>query len=159
MSKIGHVLGLVSSLIIIFSALMMGAITFIGFSLSGIFDPENTQPILGLPLYAVSDAITFALGIVAAIFSRKAKRGLKKGYYLMLIIGVIGAIGVYIPLFPAMTYDMGGGTTYPAPAVPLIISIVYIEYFLLINGGIIGLLSEKLEYTPYAEDYALNIEQ
>jgi len=39
------------------------------------------------------------------------------------------------------------------------ISIVYIEDYLLINGEIISVLSEKLEYTPKAEDYALNIER
>lgn len=156
MANIAYIFGMIGSIGILASSLILGFITFAGMMLSGLFGASVFSP--GLPLYGISILITVALGIIGLVYNTKAKKGSRLGYILILIIGAIGAIGVFIPIFPAITYDLGGGSTYPAPAVTLVTSLVYIEYYFLINAGIIGLLSPKLEYTPEFEDYGINIE-
>lgn len=91
----------------------------------------------------ITQITTIVLAILGIIYSNKAKNGIKKAYMAILIIGLITAIGVFIPIVPPRVLDIGDGSTYPAPAVTLVTSLIYIDPFLLINGGLIGLLTAK----------------
>ena len=64
---------------------------------------------------------------------------------------------VFIPILPARTLDIGGGETYPAPAIYLGNSLLYIEPYLLINSGLLGLLTfTETEFDDVeADDYSL----
>ena len=158
MSKLAYVFGLIGSIIIVASAFILGLINLTMMLLSGLFSlsGEAIPPVV--PLYLISIVITGVLGIISLIYTLKAKKGHRIAYYIVLIIGVFAAIGAYIPMFPATTYDLGGGTTYPSPTIFLISSLVYIEPYFLVNSGIVGLISPKIEYTPEPEDYSLKIE-
>jgi hypothetical protein len=98
---------------------------------------------IGLEFTPISQAFTIVLAILGIIYSMKAKNGAKIGYMVILIIGLITAIGIFIPLIPPRILDVGDGSTYPAPAVTLVSSLIYIDPYLLINGGLIGLLTAK----------------
>lgn len=159
MMKVGYIFGLLGAIIMLGSEfgfalillLLMGLLTM-GGSVEGI-------GAYGLELVPLTIGISFALGIVAMIFVIKSKKGNKKAFLIVLIIGIIAAVGVFIPIAPARVIDLGGGDTYPAPAVTLINSILFIEPYFLINCGLIGLLSyidtgfEDVE----EEDYSLKI--
>ena len=105
----------------------------------------------------ITQITTIALAILGIIYSKKAKYGIKKAYMVVLIIGLITAIGIFIPLLPPRIIDIGDGSTYPAPAVTLVTSLIYIDPFLLINGGLIGLLT--VEFVTEEERDTLKAEK
>lgn len=108
----------------------------------------------------VTILISFVLGVIVLRYVIKSKKGNKRAFLIVLIIGIFAAIGVFIPILPARILDIGGGETYPAPAVFLVNSLLYIEPYLLINSGLLGLLTftetglEDLEDIE-ADDYSL----
>lgn len=157
-TKVGYLFGILGATIMIVSELLLGIATvFLFFLLSigasgpGLYD-------LGPMLITI--LISFVLGVIALRYVIKSKKGNKRAFLIILIIGIIGAIGVFIPLLPARILDIGGGETYPAPAVNLVNSLLYIESYLLINSGLLGLLTftetelEDLEDVE-ADDYSL----
>ena len=101
----------------------------------------GAEGLVGFELMPLTIAISLALGIMAVIYVKKSKKGGKKTLLILLIIGIIAAVGVFIPILPARIIDIGGGDTYPAPAVNLVNSLIYIEPYFLINYALIGRLS------------------
>lgn len=157
MTKAGYILGILGSSIMLGSNLIMLLITTVLGMISGLFvsDPEANLAVLDF--IPITQITTVVLGILAMIYSMKAKGGVKIGYMAILIIGLFTAIGVFIPLVPPRILDIGDGSTYPAPAITLVTSLIYIDPFLLINGGLIGLLTA--EFVSIDEREALKIEK
>jgi len=160
-TKVGYLCGVFGGIIMIVSELFLGMATaFLFFLLTlGATGPGLSDD---LGLMPITILISLALGVIALRYVIKSKKGSKRAFLIILIIGVIAAIGVFIPILPARILDIGGGDTYPAPAINLINSILYIEPYLLINSGLLGLLTftetglEVLEDVD-ADDYSLNI--
>lgn len=152
MTKAGFLLGIVGSGIMLGSNIVFFVINSMFYTLGA---SGSTLPFI--EVIPFSQMITIVLAILGIVFSMKAKGGLKTGYIAILIIGLIAAIGVFIPLVPPRILDMGDGSTYPAPAITLAFSIIYIDSFFLINGGLIGLLTVKFVSTEERE--ALKIEK
>ena len=100
----------------------------------------GAQGLVGFELMPLTIAISLALAIMAMIYLKKSKKGGKKTLLILLIIGVVAAVGVFIPILPARIIDIGGGDTYPAPAVNLVNSLLYIEPYFLINYELVGRL-------------------
>lgn len=157
--KVGYIVGILGAIVMIGSQLLLGmVIAFLFFLLSvgvtglGLYDEIGLMPI--------TVVISLVLGVIALKYVIKSKKGNKRALLIILIIGIIAAIGVFIPILPARIVDIGGGDTYPAPAINLINSLLYIEPYLLINCGLIGLLTftetglEDLEAVE-ADDYSL----
>lgn len=160
-TKVGYLCGILGAIIMLGSETLLGMVTlFLFFLLSvGVTGPGLYDELALMP---VTILISLALGVIVLIYVIKSKKGNKRAFLIVLIIGIIAAIGVFIPILPARTLDIGGGDTYPAPAMNLINSLLYIEPYLLINSGLLGLLTftetglEVLEDVE-ADDYSLNI--
>ena len=144
------------AIIMIFTEVLLGlVIAFLFFLLSlgasgpGLYDEVALMPVTVL--------ISIVLGVIALRYVIKSKKGSKRAFLIILIIGIIAAVGVFIPILPARTLDIGGGETYPAPAINLINSLLYIEPYLLINSGLLGLLTfTETEFDDVeADDYSL----
>jgi peptidoglycan/LPS O-acetylase OafA/YrhL len=158
-TKVGYLFGAIGAIIMIVSEVLLGlVIAFLFFLLSvGVTGPGLYNELTLMPITILS---SLALGVIALRYVIKSKKGSKRAFLIILIIGVIAAIGVFIPIQPARILDIGGGDTYPAPAINLVNSIIYIEPYLLINSGLVGLLTftetgiEELDYVE-ADDYSL----
>jgi len=157
MTKAGYILGIFGSSIMLGSNVILLLIT-VGFGiLGGLFGAEGLDQV-GLEFTPITQIITIGFAILAMVYSIKAKEGAKIGYMIILIVGLITAIGVFIPIIPARILDMGDGSTYPAPAVTLITSLIYIDPYLLINGGLIGLLTAEFVSTEEREELKIEKE-
>ena len=159
--KLSYWLAFIGSIIMIGSEMILGGINAFLFL---IFTMGATGPgEYGLELMPLTISISLVLGILALIYTLKSKKGGKKAFLIILIIGIIAAVGVFIPITPARIIDIGGGDPYPDPAVNLVNSLLYIEPFFLINYGLIGRFSflepEILSAETYADvdsdDYSL----
>jgi len=158
MTKAGYILGIVGSSIMLGSNIILLFLTMIFAMLSGFTggDPESSLAVLDF--IPITQITTVVLAILALVYSMKAKGGVKIGYMAILIIGLFTAIGVFIPLVPPRILDMGDGSTYPAPAITLVTSLIYIDPFLLINGGLIGLLTAEFVSTDEREELKIEKE-
>ena len=158
MTKAGYILGIVGSSIMLGTNLVMFLITAAIGILSGMFDSSPGATADPLDFIPITQITTVILALFALIYAMKAKGGAKIGYMVILIIGLITAIGVFIPLVPPRILDMGDGSTYPAPAITLVTSLIYIDPFLLLNGGLIGLLTAEFVSTEEREELKLEKE-
>lgn len=154
-TRVGYLCGLVGATIMIGSEIILGVLTLFIFFLLSI--GGSGSGLYGLELMPVTVLISFVLGVIALKYVIQSRKGNKRAFLIVLIIGIIAAIGVFIPILPARILDLGGGDTYPAPAVSLVNSLLYIESYLLINCGLIGLLSfvESDVSHVEADDYSL----
>ena len=155
MTKAGYILGIVGSSIMLGSNIILLFLTMIFAMLSGLTAGDSVAILDFIP---ITQIVTVVLAILGLVYSMKAKGGARLGYMAILIIGLITAIGVFIPLVPPRILDMGDGSTYPAPAITLVTSLLYIDPFLLINGGLIGLLTVKFVSTEEREELKIEKE-
>jgi hypothetical protein len=81
------------------------------------------------------------LGFIALRNILKSSEGSKKTFLIILIVGIIAAVGVFIPILPAKIMKLGVGITFTAPAVSLVNSLLYIEPYFILNYGLVGRLS------------------
>ena len=149
MSKLGYILGIVGSGIMLGSNVILLLITLVLGMIGGLFGEGLGE--IGLEFTPITQLITIGLAIVGIVYSVKAKGGAKIGYMVLMIVGLITAIGVFIPIVPPRILDMGDGSTYPAPAITLISSLIYIDPYFLINGGLLGLLTAEFVSTEERE--------
>lgn len=130
-TKIGAVAGLIGSVIL----LIVGLSTISMTRLSYYPDP-NYPTILPYIVGAVTSAVS-ALGIFGTVL---VFRDDHTGYTWLLLAGIIGIIGTFIPIY---SYDMGYGyifTTF------LVNTALYSDLVLMTVGGILGFaLAEKKE--------------
>lgn len=157
MIKAGYILGMLGSSIMLGSNIILLLLTVAFGILGGLFGGAGLGQI-GLEFTPITQGITIVFAILGMVYSTKAKAGAKIGYMTILIIGLITAIGVFIPLIPPRILDIGDGSTYPAPAVTLITSLIYIDPYLLINGGLIGLLTADFVSTEEREELKIEKE-
>jgi len=157
--KVSYWFAFIGAIIMIGSEIILGAITailFLLFSL-GVSGPGE----FGLELMPLTIIISLVLGFIALRYTSKSRKGSKKIFLIILIVGIIAAVGVFIPIVPARIMDIGGGDTYPAPAVSLVNSLLYIEPYFIVNYGLVGLLSfvESEAASAYdeieADDYSI----
>ena len=130
-TKIGAIVGLIGSVI-----LLIVGLTQISFASIAYYDPSF--PVFIRYITAIVTAAISALGIYGAVL---VIRDDPSGYTLLLIAGIIGVVGTFIPIY---AYDYGGygyiQNFYLAA------SFGFVDVVLMIVGGILGFaLAEKKE--------------
>ena len=128
-NKIGAISGLIGSMIL----LSVGLSIILDARFPGFLDPEYPS---GLPyMQAIITIIISAHGIFGAILAFKDNI---YGYLCLLIVGIIGIIATFSPIFVSIA---GGILTHIYFASS---TFRYIDLVLILTGGILGLaLKEK----------------
>ena len=126
-SKVGAVLGLVGSFILLIVGL---------YTIRLLYNPDPNFPAI-LPYIIGGTTIAFsALGISGAVL---VFRDYSFGYIFLLVAGALGVIGTFIPIH---AYDAG----YTIYFTYLSNSFIYIDLVLMVVGGILGFaLADKTE--------------
>ena len=93
MTKAGYILGVVGSSIMLGTNLIMFLITAAIGIFGGMFDSSPGATANLLDFIPLTQITTVVLAVFALIYSMKAKAGAKIGYIVILIIGLITAIG------------------------------------------------------------------
>jgi len=129
-SKVGAILGLVGSVLM----LLVGLFTISMARL--MYNPDPNYPAF-LP-YIVG-GVTIAISAFGMSGSVLAFRDYAFGYIFLLVAGVLGVIGSFIPIY---FYDAG----FTIVITNLSATLVYIDLVLMILGGILGFaLADKTE--------------
>ena len=136
MAKVGAILGIIGG-----SLLLIGGL--ISFGTVGTIEAlltlnSLTWADIGLnPMFlTINSIMTLTWGILVLLGAIFAMQGKKFGVYLMLVIGIISVVGMFIPI---ATY-----TLILPFSIPLNGSFLFVDPFLLLVGGILGLtLKEK----------------
>ena len=136
MAKVGAILGIIGG-----SLLLIGGL--ISFGTVGTIEAlltlnSLTWADIGLnPMFlTINSIMTLTWGILGLLGAIFAMQGKKFGVYLMLVIGIISVVGMFIPI---ATY-----TLILPFSIPLNGSFLFVDPFLLLVGGILGLtLKEK----------------
>ena len=130
-SKAGAILGLVGSILMLITALF-----WISLSRLPLFNPDPNFPAF-LPY--IIGGITIAISAFGMSGAVLAFRDYNFGYIFLLVAGVLGVIGSFIPVH---SYDSG----YMIYTTYLSNTLVYIDLVLMILGGILGFaLADKTE--------------
>jgi hypothetical protein len=96
--------------------------------------------------YLVNAGLTFLWGILAIVGAILGKKGSSAGHVLCLIVGIIAVVGLFIPLAAASTITVGG-QSFELGATTLSGSFIYVDPFLVLIGGIIGVATRELEFS------------
>ncbi|MFW9828242.1 MAG: hypothetical protein ACFFEY_11645 [Candidatus Thorarchaeota archaeon] len=109
---VGPILGLIGSVLLIIAGI-------IGFT-----NPLIQFAMVLFPLLALSFIMPLILGGLGLLGSLLGLFGKKFGNIITLIIGIVAVIGMFIPLY------------FPFP---LVLSLFWVDPFLILVGGILGL--------------------
>ena len=109
MTKAGYILGMLGSSIMLGSNVILLLLTVAMGIIGGLFGAGLGE--VGLEFTPITQGITVVFAILGMVYSTKAKSGAKIGYMVILIIGLITAIGIFIPLVPPRILDIGDGST------------------------------------------------
>ena len=126
-SKIGAILGLIGSFILLIVGL---------YTIRLIYNPDPNFPVI-LPYIIGGTTIAIsAFGISGTVL---VFRDYSFGYIFLLVAGALGVIGTFIPIH---SYDAG----YTIYITYLSNSFIYIDLVLMVLGGILGfVLADKKE--------------
>ncbi|MFX0057415.1 MAG: hypothetical protein ACFE8J_03855 [Candidatus Heimdallarchaeota archaeon] len=149
MKSIGSTLGYVGGSLLIITGII--AIIFWGF-LEGLL-PNNSQIIIAfldyiissgyLNAYGLSMFLTFMWGIMALIAVKMKKKFLLFGNIMLVIVGLIASILIFIPIRSTVLLDLGSDIIIPLPAVKLSMTYIFVDPFLILIGGIIGIYKKN----------------
>ncbi|MFX0177635.1 MAG: hypothetical protein ACFE85_15590 [Candidatus Hodarchaeota archaeon] len=149
MKSIGSTLGYVGGSLLIITGII--ALIFWGF-LEGLL-PNNSQIIIAfldyiissgyLNAYGLSMFLTFMWGIMALIAVKMKKKFLLFGNIMLVIVGLIASILIFIPIRSTVLLDLGSDIIIPLPAVKLSMTYIFVDPFLILIGGIIGIYKKN----------------
>lgn len=152
MSKAGPILGLIGGILLILGAvlsMMLNLILYvILYGLSGI------EVDVGLGLTWITGLLTLSAGIASVVISIIMKKGTlkEKASLILLILGIFAAVGVFIELLPARTILTGGSTTNTFLAVTLTTTLLFVDPYLIMMGGVVDLLAVPPEIIAEAKN-------
>ncbi|MFW9938249.1 MAG: hypothetical protein ACFFD5_11420 [Candidatus Thorarchaeota archaeon] len=149
MKSIGSTLGYIGGSLLFITGII--AIIFWGF-LEGLL-PNNSQIIIAfreyvissghLNAYGVSVFLTFMWGIIALIAIKIKQKSLLFGNIMLVIVGIIASISMFIPIRSVVLLDLGSDIIIPLPAVKLSMTYIFVDPFLILIGGIIGIYKKN----------------
>ena len=109
---------------------LVGAILLLIAGLIGLTNPLMQALMVILPIVALSFVMSIILGVLALAGAFMAITGKKQGNYLTLIAGLIGTVGMFIPITPL--------------GVPMLVyTFIFIDPILILIGGILGVLLKE----------------
>ena len=113
-----------------------------------------TEADLGLGLTWITVFVTMGIGITSIVITSKMKKGKlkEKASLILLILGVIAAIGIFIEFLPDRSIDVGGGAVNTFVAVTLTTTLLFVDPYLIIMGGVIDLLAVPPEIITEAKN-------
>ena len=130
-TKTGAILGLVGSILM----LLVGLFT-ISIGRLPLFNPDPNFPFI-LPY--ITGGLTIAISAFGLSGAVLAFRDYAFGFIFLLVAGVLGVIGSFIPIY---AYDSG----YILYVTYLCNTLIYIDIVLMVLGGILGFaLADKTE--------------
>ena len=141
MSKVGPILCFIGGiLVLVGGCLNMGIyaifmlIDSMGGELGG--DPH-------LEFTWITTFVTIGLGIATIVISRQLKKegGFERASLALIILGVVVALGTFIEVLPYRIITTGGGFNNAFAAITLTTTLLFIDPYLIISGGIIDLLA------------------
>ncbi len=136
MAKVGAILGIIGGSLLLLGGLI--SFTAVGtleaaLTLAGLTWADIGLDPMFLTINSIMTLLWGLLGLLGAIFAMKDK---KWGVYLMLVFGIISVVGMFIPI-----------ATYTILSIPLSIplngSFLFVDPFLLLVGGILGLVLKE----------------
>jgi len=107
---------------------LIGGILLLIAGLIGLTNPLLQALMALVPIIALSFVMSLLLGILALVGAFMAITGKKAGNYLTLIAGLVGTVGMFIPLYYV---------------VMLVITFIFIDPILILIGGILGVLIKE----------------
>lgn len=140
MSKAGPILALIGGILILVGGVINMGINSL-FLFINLISGEDLG--FGVEFSWITTITTMGIGIVTIILSRQLKKenGFGKAALILIIIGVIAAIGTFIEFLPIRTIPTGEGLTDTLPAVTLTTTFLFVDPYLIIMGGIIDLMA------------------
>jgi len=133
MSKVGPILGIVGSAILLIAG-------FIGFGVQGLIEIQLnllgvTWADLGFDpsLLTIRVIITIIVAILGLVGGIVAVTGKKAGAYILLLAGIVAVVGSFLPIG---SIEFLGLVTVP---VTMIYPFFYVESFLMLVGGILAI--------------------
>lgn len=108
---------------------------------------------VGLGLTWITGIITLGIGIASVKIAKRMKKGTlkEKASLILLILGIVAAVGVFIELLPARTIATGGSLTNTFLAVTLTTNLLFIDPYLIMLGGVVDLLAVPPEIIAEAK--------
>ncbi|MHA1192117.1 MAG: hypothetical protein ACTSP9_07445 [Promethearchaeota archaeon] len=152
MSKAGPILGLIGGILLVVGSmlhmLLNSILNFIFYGLA------PTEADLGLELTWITVFVTLGIGVASIVISSKMKKGKlkEKASLILLILGVIAAIGLFIEFLPERSIDTGTGMVNTFVAITLTTTLLFIDPYLIIMGGVVDLLAVPPEIIAEAKD-------
>jgi len=107
---------------------LIGAILLLIAGLIAVTNPILQLAMQLIPTLALTFVMPIILGILGLVGAFMAATGRKVGNYVTIIVGLVAVIGMFIPIYFIF---------------PLVMSFIYIDPFLVLIGGIIGVLLKE----------------
>ena len=145
MSKAGPILCLIGGILVIvggcFNMMIYGFFMFME-SIGGEIGGDA-----GLEYTWITTFVTIGLGIATIVLSRQLKKegGFERASLTLIIMGVFVAVGAFIEILPYRVLGSETGFNNTFAAVTLTTSLLFIDPYLIISGGIIDLLAVSPE--------------
>ena len=97
---------------------------------------------MGLDFFIVNFSLTLIFGIIAITASILGIKGKFWAHYILVGVGAIAVAGIFIPVVPNRIIDLGVYLA-TAPQINLSSSLFYTDPFLVLLGGIIGIIMKE----------------
>lgn len=107
---------------------LIGAILLLIGGLIAVANPLIQLAMTLLPTIALTFVMPIILGILGLVGAFMAATGRKVGNYVTIVVGLVAIIGMFIPIYFVF---------------PLVMSFIYVDPFLILIGGIIGVLLKE----------------
>lgn len=104
---------------------LIGSILLLVGGLIAVTNPLIQLAMSIMPIIALTFVMPIILGVLGLIGAFMAATGKKGGNYLALIAGLVAVVGMFIPIYFVF---------------PLVMSFIYVDPFLMLIGGILGLI-------------------
>ncbi|MFX0106313.1 MAG: hypothetical protein ACFE75_12610 [Candidatus Hodarchaeota archaeon] len=105
---------------------IIGSVMLLFGGILGLLIPEVQQILLvAAPILYLTFVLPIILGVIGISGAILAIINNKFGNYIVIIVGLVAVIGIFIPIFVGF---------------PLVMTLLYIDPFLILIGGIIGVI-------------------
>lgn len=106
---------------------LIGSIMLMVAGLIGVGNPFITLLMAVIPSIVLAFVMPLILGIFGLLGAILAMIGKKYGNYITIIIGLVAVIGMFIPVYTILFLS-----------IPLVLTLAFIDPFLVLIGGALG---------------------